>query len=78
MEVPKTVPGDPELQLPSMSVSMAQPVSVTLVPILLLPQKLAPFSHHQTLQHNLQQVMKTVFFLGMLAHYLRKLFLCKS
>ena len=37
MEVPKTVPGDPELQLPSMAVGMAQPVSVTLVPVLLLP-----------------------------------------
>lgn len=37
MEVPETVPGDPELQLPSMAVGMAQPVSVTLVPVLLFP-----------------------------------------
>ena len=28
--------------------------------------------------HNLQKVMKSIFFRGMLAHYLRKLFLCKS
>lgn len=41
-------------------------------------KKLVPFRHHQALQHNLQKVVKSIFFLGMLAHYLRKLFLCES
>lgn len=77
MEVPETIPGNLELQFSTMAVCMAETVAVALVPVHLLAQKLTPLRHHQALQHNLQKVVKTIFFLGMLAHYLRKLFLCE-
>ena len=57
---------------------MPKAKAVALVVVFLFVQELAPLRHHQALQHNLQKVVKTIFFLGMLAHYLRKLFLCKS
>ena len=78
MEVPETIPGDLELQPSAVAVCVAETKAVPLVAVHLFAQKIATLRHHQALQHNLQKVVKTIFFLGMLAHYRRKLFLCKS
>ena len=62
----------------TLAVSVTQSEAITLVTVSLFAQELTAFCDHQTLEHYLQYVMKTIFFLGMLAHYLRKLFLCKT
>ena len=77
MKVAETVSRYPELQLPAVAVCMPQTIAVPFVPVRLLLQKLATLRYHQTLQHDLEKIVYPIFFLGMLAHYLRKLFLCK-
>lgn len=59
-----------------MTVGVPQAKAVTLVVILLVVQELALFHHHQALQHNLQKVMKTIFFLGMACTLPQKVVSC--
>lgn len=42
-----------------------QTVAITLVAVIHTSKVFATFCNHHTLQHNLNQVMKTIFFLRM-------------
>ena len=77
MEVAVAVAWDAELKLFPLTVTMPGSLSITLI-ARILRQKLAAFSDHHTLKHDLHQIVKTIFLLCMLAHLLRNLFLCKK
>ena len=67
MEVAVAVSGDAELKFFPVTVGVTGTVSVPLIP-LAFRQKLAAFSDHHAFNHDLQQIVETIFFLCMLAH----------
>ena len=77
VEVAVAVAGYTELKFSSLSLGGARSIAVTLI-ARIISQKLAPLGNHHTLEHDLHQVMKTIFLLSMLAHLLRNLFLCQK
>ena len=67
MEVAVAVSGDAELKFFPVSVGVTGTVSVPLIP-LAFRQELAAFRDHHAFNHDLQQIVETIFFLCMLAH----------
>ena len=72
VEVAVAVAGNPELKFSSLPVGPARAIAVTLIPRI-ISQKLAAFSDHHTLEHDLHQIVETISFCRMLAHQLGKL-----